>query len=79
MPYSDRIRFRMEPAIEAGTDRFFARLVESTLSKFPRIACLENAIKDELVMRIAEAIKFHFLGLAPRRPKAWVRGLIDAF
>jgi hypothetical protein len=75
MPYSDRTRFKIHPTVEAGTDRFLAGLVESTLSTLPRIRCLDKAAKDELVTRIVEAIQFHRLGLAPRRPKSSGAGL----
>jgi hypothetical protein len=67
MPYSDRTRFRIDPAIDAESNQFLAGLVEKTLSKFPRVLCLETAVRGQLVIRIVEAIQFHRLGLAPRR------------
>jgi hypothetical protein len=76
MPYSDRTRFRIDPpTVEAGTDTVPADLVESTLLRLPRIGSLDKAVKDELVARIVEAIQFHRLGLAPRRPESFGAGL----
>jgi hypothetical protein len=67
MPYSDRTRFRIDLTIDAASDQFLAGLVDKTLSKFPRVSCLETAVRGQLVTRIVEAIQFHRLGLAPRR------------
>ncbi len=75
MPYSNRTRFRIDPAIDAGSNQFLADLVEKTLSKFPRVLCLETAVRDQLVIRIVEAIQFTRLGVAPRRPESSGAGL----
>jgi hypothetical protein len=75
MPYSNQTRLRISECVEDGNDRFLAGLVESTLSKLPRIGCLEEAVKDELITRIVEAIQFTRLGVAPRRPESSGAGL----